>query len=363
VRDNLELFDLLAHRERPMIALAMGEHGLMSRILAPKFGAFLTFASLRPSATTAPGQPTITDLLNLYRFRSIKPSTAVYGVVGSPVSHSLSPRLHNAGFETTGHDGVYLPFPIAPGFESLKATLLELIHHPTLNLRGLSITLPHKEDIVRLAREQGWTLDDVSAGISAANTVSIERGESGDATNISVSNSDVPAIAQSLAEAVGDPRGKRIAILGAGGVAKAAAHALRSATLTIFNRTLSRAQELADSIPSAAAATLSDSHLLSASPFDLIINCTPLGMKDGPAPDASPLPPELLPTLSPQTLVVDTIYIPLETPFLRAAREAGLRTIPGVSMFVNQAAAQFTRWTGAPAPSRLFERLVREHVS
>ncbi|MBX3377264.1 MAG: type I 3-dehydroquinate dehydratase [Phycisphaeraceae bacterium] len=362
IRDNLELFDLLAHRDRPMIALAMGEHGLMSRILAPKFGGFLTFASLHPSAATAPGQPTIADLLNLYRFRSIKPTTSVYGVVGSPVSHSLSPRLHNAGFDAVNHDGVYLPLPIAPGYESLKATLLELIHHPTLSLRGLSITLPHKENIVRLAREQRWSLDAASDAINAANTVSIERTSTGEPARIEVANTDSPALARSIAEAVGEIRGKRIALLGAGGVAKAAAHALRSAELTILNRTRSRAQSLADSIPGARAATLSEFQPVSPVPFDLIINGTPLGMRDGPAPDASPLSPELLRALPSQTIVMDTIYTLLETPFLRAAREAGLRTLSGVSMFVDQAAAQFTRWTGAPAPTRLFERLVREHA-
>ncbi len=361
LRDNLEVFDLLTHRDRPMIALTMGEPGLMSRVLAPKFGGFLAFASLRPSTTTAPGQPTISELLNLYRFRSINPQTAVYGVIGSPVSHSLSPHIHNAGFESIGHNGVYLPMPVSPGYESLKATILELIHHPALALRGLSVTLPHKENIVQLAREQGWGLDESASMMNAANTVCIERDSSGGVANVKVFNTDAPAVVQSVFEAVGPLQGKRVAILGAGGVAKAAAHALSEAgaSISIFNRTLSRAQALARSIPGAVALLPSDLHHHE---LDILINCTPLGMAGGPAPGAMPIDPAHIRAPEPYTAVMDTIYMPIDTPFLRAAREAGLRTIDGVSMFVNQAAAQFTRWTGAPAPTRLFERIVREHA-
>lgn len=141
LRDNLELLDILADNQagvgggKPIIALAMGPFGLMSRVLAPKFGAFLTFASLRRSSGTAPGQPVLTELLDLYRFRSIGSATGVYGVVGWPVEHSLSPHVHNAGFEAIGHDGVYLPLPIPPEYEHFKATVLAMIDHPHLEDR------------------------------------------------------------------------------------------------------------------------------------------------------------------------------------------------------------------------------------
>jgi 3-dehydroquinate dehydratase / shikimate dehydrogenase len=357
LRDNLELFDLLAHRDRPMIALAMGEHGLMSRILAPKFGGFLTFASLRPSSTTAPGQPTISDLLGLYRFRSINAETSVYGVVGSPVSHSLSPRIHNAGFEAIGHNGVYLPLPIAPGYESLKATILELIHHPALTLRGLSITSPHKEDIVRLAHEQSWELDHVPDTIGAANTLSVERDASGQAVKVSLSNTDSPALLHAL-EAAGPLHNQRIAILGAGGVARSAAYTLKhaGAKVTVLNRTRAHAEALAAAISGVEAADPSDLPTLDVS---IVINATPLGMADGPAPHLAPA--DLSSLKGRDIVVMDTVYIPARTPLLRAAHESGLRTIDGVTMFVNQAAAQFTKWTGSVAPTGLFERIVREH--
>lgn len=356
-RDNLELFELLSHRDRPMIAIAMGEHGLMSRVLAPKFGGFLTFAALRSMETTAPGQPTIAELLKLYRFRNITRETAVYGVVGWPVSHSLSPHVHNAGFEAVGRNGVYLPVPIAPGFESLKATLLELIHYPALNLRGLSITRPHKEDIVRLAREEKWGIDPAAERIGAANTVTIDRDESGHATSIEVSNTDAPGLVGAIegAETLG---GKRVAILGAGGVARSAAFAAAQAgaDVTVFARTVSRADAIAKAV-GATAAPLSD---VAGRSFQVIVNCTPVGMKGGPDAEGMIIDPALVKTANP--VVVDTVYTPVETPFLRAAQMSGLRTVSGVTMFVNQAAGQFTRWTGVAAPTRLFERIVQEHA-
>ena len=109
LRDNLEAFELLRTRRKPMIALCMGRFGLMSRVLAPKFGGFLTFASLDGSSGTAPGQISISDMKKLYRWDALSPSTKVYGVVGSPIMHSMSPAIHNAGFEAVGFDGVYLP--------------------------------------------------------------------------------------------------------------------------------------------------------------------------------------------------------------------------------------------------------------
>jgi 3-dehydroquinate dehydratase/shikimate dehydrogenase len=368
LRDNVELFDLLASRDRPTIALAMGEFGLMSRTLAPKFGGFLTFASIRPTETTAPGQPTISDLLQLYRFRSVTPATAVYGIIGWPTSHSLSPHLHNAGFQAVGHDGVYLPLPVAPGYESLKATLPELIDCAPLTLRGVSVTIPHKEHLVRLARELGWPLGETSAAIGAANTLTIDRDDSGRITGLFVSNTDAPALVDSLREAVGDLRGKSIAVLGAGGVARAAAYGLAGAgaSVTIYNRTPARAAELVASLIAARGVGFQPAQLSAASSpapaptHDAYINCTPLGMKGGPHPEDSPIPAADLRTFSAAAVIMDTVYRPPHTPLLRAARAAGLKTIDGIPMFIRQASLQFSSWTGRAAPAGLFEGIARE---
>jgi 3-dehydroquinate dehydratase/shikimate dehydrogenase len=372
LRDCLELLDLPAHVGKPTIALGMGEFGLMSRVLAPKFGGFLTFAALRSASATAPGQPTVKELLDLYRFRSIRRSTAVYGVIGWPVGHSLSPLVHNAGFEEVGHDGVYLPLPIAAGegkdtpgaYESFKGTLLELIEHPRLNFRGASVTIPHKEHLARLAMESDWEIDELSKFVGAANTLIIERGATGGMSRCRVANTDAPAALDCVAEAVGDVRGKVVAIAGAGGVAKGIAAALAGAgaMLRIANRDLSRARALADAVNgrfgAGAAEWLSPAQLTEHA-VDVFINCTPVGMKGGPDPTGLGVEIGALAARSPALTVMDTVYNPVRTPLVVEAERAGLRTIDGVGMFVRQASMQFSAWTGKPAPRAKFEALVR----
>lgn len=372
LRDNIELFEMLAHRDRPMIALGMGEFGLMSRVLAAKFGAFLTYAGLHSQSTTAPGQPGLRELLDLYRFRSISTRTQVYGVIGNPIGHSLSPLVHNAGFDAIGHDGVYLPLPIAGdgpeggGYESLKATLGELIDYHPLDFCGASITIPHKENIARLAREMGWGLDAVSAAAGAANTLSIKRRR-GEVLEVQVSNTDSRALVESLTEAAGELRGRRVGLLGAGGVARAAAVALveQGARVVVYNRTKERADDLAAAFAGTGPGEISTADMdeVLSTPCEIYINCTPLGMLGGPDPAGSALLPETLAQLPHETLIMDNVYNPPLTPLLQAAHATGLRTVDGVTMFVRQAAMQFSVWTGQPAPMGLFERIVRERLS
>ncbi|MCC6426888.1 MAG: type I 3-dehydroquinate dehydratase [Phycisphaerales bacterium] len=397
LRDNLELFDLLAERDRPMIALAMGEFGLISRILAPKFGGFLTFASLRPTSTTAPGQPTVSELLDLYRFRSINAETKVYGIVGWPVGHSLSPLVHNAAFEALGINAVYVPLPVpdraegvqgqekeegqvdtgrmpvprdgveSAGYASFKATMLALIDHPRFDLCGASVTIPHKENLVRLASEQGWEMDDLSKSCSAANTLVIDRDAAGAATGIRVLNTDGPAAIACLREGIGEVAGKRIGILGAGGVARAIAMALgmAGASVTIYNRSTSRASELAQAVTNNTGAACKAAELADAdmAHHEAWVNCTPVGMKGGPHPGASVLGDAAFRNSLPGTAVLDTVYNPIRTPLLERAGAAGWRTIDGVSMFARQAEAQFHAWMGRNSPGSLFERLVRERLA
>lgn len=385
LRDNLELFDILREADRPTIALGMGEFGLMSRVLAPKFGAFLTFASLRDASATAPGQPTITEILQRYRFRSISKSTRVYGVIGWPVGHSLSPLIHNAGFEAIGHDGVYLPLPIATdaegadgGFESFKGTVLDLVEHEGLDFGGASVTIPHKENLVRLARElgpqRGWHLTPGADSIGAANTIVVERDDSGRAARVTVDNTDAPAIAALLADAIGTLRGRVVALLGAGGVARGAAHACATAgaDVRIHARSPEQADRLASEISRAIGPTGGpNAGTIEARPWedrheagaDAVINCTPLGMKGGPAPDGTPMDiPAGVGGRSPHAIIFDTVYNPARTPLLVQAERAGHEIIDGVSMFTVQGAMQFRMWTGRDAPAELFERLVRARL-
>lgn len=379
LRDNLELFELLSHRTKPMIALAMGEFGLISRILAPKFGGFLTFAALRPAETTAPGQPTVRDLLDLYRFRSIKPATAVYGVIGWPVSHSKSPLVHNAAFEAAGHDGVYLPLPIPTpegphsaedAYLVFKATLLDLVHDERLTFRGASVTLPHKEHLLRLALAENWAVDATASAVGAANTLIVHRDAAGRFSSAAVMNSDVAGIVEPLREKIPHLAGLPVAVIGAGGAARAAAYALahEGAVVTIHNRDQARARDLAEALaPNVKRvpefASLDD---LARSDAAVFIHCTPLGMAGGPDPNASPLPPDALRARgNPPALpvVFDTVYNPVETPLLRQARAAGCPTIDGVRMFVRQACVQSNAWTGRLPDEGLFDRLVRASLA
>jgi 3-dehydroquinate dehydratase / shikimate dehydrogenase len=374
LRDNLELFDLLASRSKPMIALAMGEFGLASRVLAPKFGGFLTFAALRPAAATAPGQPTLRDLLDLYRFRAIGPATGVYGIIGWPVGHSRSPLVHNAAFAELGHDAVYLPLPIPTpdagtpddAYLLFKATLLDLVHDPRLTFRGASVTIPHKEHLLRLAREQGWTIDPIAAGVGAANTLVVDRHADGTFRRASILNTDVAGLVEPLREAAGSLAGLNAAVIGAGGVARAAAFGLAraGATVVLYNRDPAKARAVADDL--AAAGTPG----VRAMPLDALpktccrvyVNGTPVGMHGGPAPDTSPIPVAALTesqNLPERPIVLDTVYNPVRTPLLAAAEAAGWTTIDGVRMFVRQACLQSRAWTGRSPDAAAMDRLVR----
>ena len=366
LRDNLELFELLESRDRPTIALGMGEFGLLSRVLAPKFGGYLTFASLRDRSATAPGQPTIGDLTGLYRFHSIGAGTRVFGVIGWPVGHSLSPAVHNAAFAAAGFDGVYLPLPIPPEWEHFKATLGALTDDPRLDFNGASVTIPHKEHLVRLAREradEGWTIDETASATGAANT--IVRVSAG----WRVLNTDMEAIQLCLREAGLEFAGARVAILGAGGVARAAAAGAlaEGAYVTIYNRTLERAETLARDLDrfaeahggSIVAVSLGEA---SGADSDAIINATSIGMVGGPAPNQSPIDLRSLDNASPKLIVLDTVYAPPDTPLLRQARSLGFTTIDGVSVFGRQAFGQFREFTQGPRDAigvDYFERSAR----
>lgn len=366
LRDNLDLFEILRAAPRPTIALGMGEFGLMSRVLAPKFGGFLTFASLRDHAATAPGQPTIDDLLGIFRFRSITPRTRVYGVIGWPVAHSLSPLIHNAGFDAVDHDGVYLPLPVAsdPGdpeasYTSFKATLGELIDDPRLGFSGASVTLPHKENLARFARERpGWIAGELAG---SANTLARQAGV------WTTSNTDARSVLALLEDRLGDLASKRIALVGAGGVARAIAWALVrvGAIVILFNRGAERGERLAAAVngPDAAGTVIpTPIELLPRAEAEAFLNCTPVGMRGGPDPLGLSIPIPSMERIDGSTVFMDTVYSPVETPMLKAARERACRTIDGVEMFVRQASGQFERWTGRPPPLALFDRLCRERL-
>ncbi len=363
IRDNLEAFELF-ESEKPTIALCMGEAGLISRVLAKKFGAFLTFASLRDESATAPGQVTIADIKRLYRWDAINANTKVYGVVASPVMHSMSPAIHNAGFDAVGHDGVYLPLLVNPGYESFKAFMESFLAFEPLHLSGLSITLPHKENALRYLKEKGAQVEELAERIGAVNTIVIDRAAGG--LPLRGFNTDYAAILDTITATLNITRdelaNKRIAILGAGGTGRTAVAALANlgATVVVYNRTFYRAEELAREFTGQKGKVVAARmEKLCDSCCEIYINTTSVGMH--PNVDQSPVG-DTPPKFTAHTLVFDTIYNPVETKLLQQAKSAGAKTVGGIEMFVRQAAGQFEAWTGTPAPLDLFKRVVQSKL-
>ena len=325
--DALRLLTLLQqHRANGnLIAMSMGTPGILTRVLGPSRGSLFTFAA--PSATnaTAPGQLDLQTLQDLYKVESITTATQVYGVFGNPVTSSKSPAMLNAAFAATGIDAVYLPLQAETAADLFQTA-------EALPLAGASVTMPLKELILpRLTQD----LDPLAATIGAANTL-VRTGP-----NLRGYNTDAAGITVPLARRI-PLQGANILVLGAGGAARAAVFALRAAgaRVSILNRSPQRAQVLADQSGSAVLTRTQAADTR----FDAILNATPHGMH-GQTIEA-PLTANEMNT----QVFFDLVYNPLETPLLRQARARGITVIPGLEMFLAQGAAQFTLWTGQPAP-------------
>ena len=360
IRDNVEALELLHQRSRPTIALCMGEAGAVSRILAKKFGAFLTFASLNTESATAPGQISLAEMKGLYRWDKIRRETKVYGVVAHPVGHSMSPAIHNAAFDATNYDGIYVPLLVQPGYESFKAFMETFVPFAPLDLCGLSVTLPHKENALRYLQEQGATVEELAARIGAVNTIIIDR--SGAVPKLSGINTDYAAILDSITEALGcerkDLAALSAAVLGAGGTGRTAVAALShyGAKVELYNRTPEKAAALAEEFPGVVCRPWDK---LADSDCSVYINATSVGMH--PKVAESPFG-DHPPRLRPESIVFDTIYNPIQTRLISQAQAAGAKTISGVEMFVKQAAAQFTGWTRIAAPVDVMRKIVEQRL-
>ncbi len=365
VRDNLEAFDLMLQRHKPTIAICMGEAGMISRILAKKFGAFVSFASLDAPSATAPGQVTIDDLKRIYRWDAQQSTTKVFGVVGQPIAHSMSPAVHNAAFDATDYDGVYVPLLVEGTYDAFKAFMQTFIEFEPLHLSGLSITIPHKQNALRYLQEQNATIEPLAERIGAVNTIIIRRDDG--AIQLQGRNTDYAAILDSITASLDITRAElkdyRVAVLGAGGTGRTAVAALAhyGATIEIYNRTLDRAQSLADEFNGQSGQVVAiPIDRLGDSQCQIYLNTTSVGMS--PRSDVSPFD-AAAPKLDETHLVFDTIYNPLDTKLLTHARSQGAGTISGIEMFVRQAAAQFEAWTHQPAPTDIMRQIVIDRLS
>lgn len=345
------VFDLLSAARVPTIALSMGERGVITRILTPKYGGFLTFTSVAAGAESAPGQLDTATLLSAYPFRSITPATAVYGVIGCPIGHSMSPVLHNAALGAAAVDAVYVPLLVDDG--DLERFLAAVRPY---GFAGFSVTLPHK---LAALTAVGEAVDPVAARIGAVNTLVSDNAA---ACGYRGYNTDWTGALDAVEERRA-LQGAAVMVLGAGGAGRALAFgavARGAGLVIIINRSLDKARALAaelrtDTCPAVAATPAAALDLPSVAQVDVVMNSTSVGM--APDVDATPVDAALFRKRD-CPLVFDAVYNPLETRLLREAAAAGCVTVSGVEMFVRQAAAQFRLWLPTVPPDVQLMRTV-----
>ncbi len=330
IADSRRVLRLVRGR-RDVVVVPMGEAGLPARILALRAGSALAYAPV--AAATAPGQVSLHDLRHLYRAHALTRRSRVYGVIGDPVGHSLSPLLHNTGFVERKFDAVYLPFLVKDLPDFLRAL-------PEFGIRGFSVTLPHKQAILRHLAE----CDPLAAEIGAVNTVVVRADGS-----LFGCNTDYVGVLRALESRL-QLLGSRVLVFGAGGSARAAAFALAraGAVVAVCARRENRARELARAVGGEALPR----RALRSEFFDAILNSTPVGMH--PRAGISPLSPAELHC----RIVMDLIYRPEKTHLLKLAERRGCATVSGVDMFLAQGIAQWEIWTRRPAPEAPMRRAV-----
>lgn len=374
--DSLRMLELTASKRNakvPVVAFCMGEMGKPSRILCQAFGAPFTYCAFDAKAAVAPGMIAWEEMRDLYRADQLSPNTEVFGVIADPVGHSMSPLIHNSAFiQKQLPNRVYVPLLVPPEYlaEFMKKA------PQSMNLKGLSVTIPHKEAVIPL-------LDGVDASvkvIGACNTVLWDENGKAFGTNTDYqaamsSFADVlsapgPLHLDGWKEPLDDPEtgavrakplvGKTALIMGAGGVGKALAIGLarRGARLVLTDVDFIRAEALATRLGqdgySAEAVQWSTRHDV---PAEFLVNCTPVGMS--PKEDNSPYAPE---ALASSRVCFDAVYNPEETLFIRSAREKGAAVVNGLQMFVRQAALQFERFTNVEPPVETMRQVVKKRL-
>lgn len=330
IADSVQLLRF-ARRSKDFIAVPMGEVGLPARILALREGSVLAYAPV--AQATAPGQVSLQELKYLYRAHELTRRTRVFGVIGNPVGHSLSPLLHNSGFVARRLNAVYLPFLVRDLRDFLSAV-------PQLGIEGFSVTLPHKHHILKYLKE----CDPLAADIGAVNTIEVRRDGS-----LCGCNTDYVGVLRALEKKL-QLAGSHVLIFGAGGSARAAAFALAraGAVVAICARRERAARELARAV----GGDVVPRRALRNEFFDALLNATPIGMY--PRTGVSPLAPGELHC----RIVMDLIYRPEKTQLLKLAARKGIATVSGVEMFLAQGIAQWEMWTKQRAPEAVMRRAV-----
>jgi 3-dehydroquinate dehydratase/shikimate dehydrogenase len=340
--DNFRMLRLVEQAQVPTIGLCMGEFGIPSRILTGKFGSPFTFATFSKERALAPGQLSFDEMVNVYHYDSIDSDTEIYGVIGDPIGHSMSPLIHNAAFRHLGLNKVYIPIRVPR--EGLSRFVDEA---PAIGLKGLSVTIPHKEAVL----SKFTKADDAVRGIEAANTLIFDGDQ-----RLGY-NTDYRAAMDSLEAVLGPDRkddlgGSTSLVLGAGGVGKAIAYGLvrRKAKVVLTDGDHERALVLAEKL-GCHAVEWSLRHSVTA---QILVNCTPIGMH--PNVDETPFDKH---HLRPGSIVFDAVYNPENTILVKDARERSCKVITGVEMFVRQACLQFQYFTGHEGPADLMRDTIK----
>jgi 3-dehydroquinate dehydratase/shikimate dehydrogenase len=349
INDCFDAFDLLQNSSDKRIVFCMGAAGMISRILAKKLNSFVTFASVDAQSATAPGQLTVEQLKTLYRYDCLNENTELYGIIGSPVTHSLSPAVHNACFAQANLNKLYLSLLVDGDKNEFDQFLKNVTSRHYLRFAGFSVTIPHKKNALEYVKQHDGFIEPLAEKIGAANTLRINNAK------VSAYNTDYAGALDAITSALNitrdDLKQTNVAVIGAGGVARAIVAGLSDAgaKIKIYNRTLKKADKLAaefdcDSTPL---------HNLPKLDAELLINCTSIGMH--PNIDASPLPSHCH---KKDMTVFDTVYNPAETLLLKHAKAAGAKTINGLDMFINQALTQCKRFTNQTADDELMRKIV-----
>lgn len=334
--DNARVLALAkAYPKVPTVLLAMGETGFPTRVLSPAFGGLYTYAAPNTGAGTASGQVSARKLRSVYRVGKFSRDARIYGVIADPVSHSISPVVHNRAFQARRIDAVYLPFLVRAG--QLKDFFIMANDLP---LSGFSVTIPHKQKIIRYLD----VVDPVARRIGAVNTVWRKAGK------WRGTNTDAPGVTAPLERHLRLAKSS-VLVVGNGGAARAAAFALAEAgaKLSITGRNPDRVRALA---MSCGAEALSREQAESRT-FDALVHATPLGM----SPNTGAC---FFSNRVPAKLVFDLVYNPMETELLKRAKAQKAEVIPGIEMFLEQAARQFEIWNGQRAPRAVMEQAARE---
>lgn len=341
--DNVRMLEMVSAAKIPTVGFCMGEMGTVSRILCGRFGSPFTYASFSREREMAPGQLSFAEVRNLYRFNKIDRDTKIFGVIGDPIAQSKSPLIHNAAYRKLGLNAVYIPLRIPA--DMLMESLKEL---ERLGIEGFSVTIPHKEAVLQFASQ----IDKDTDLMGAANTLVRREGQ------WQATNTDAPAAIESIRNALQkagslpELAGRKVLILGSGGVARAIGHSLvrSGAAVTLTNRSRDRGRELAAEL----GCQFTSWENRGSESCEVLINCTSVGMH--PNLDETPFEQHWL---SDNTLVFDTIYNPEQTLLLKQARERGCATLGGMDMFVGQAALQFELFTGVKAPREYMAETLR----